>query len=361
VGPLSAATGRAGAIGAFALLLVASPALCAAQSPTWLDPTLLAAAKREGSVVVYTSTNEREGLPLFKMFEDVTGIKVHYIRAGDGMLVSRAMIELRAGQSSFDAIFSHASQKLPQHMLAPFHPTEAKHLNTNARDPDRRWYGVYANYNAPAYNTKMISAQALPRSYEELAQRKEWAGKTAIDGTDFDWLKGFFDHYGETKGTQIIKRLVDTLKPVITDGHLALARSIGSGEYWLSLNNYVMLSNNVKLAGGPIETFPLDPVVLFVSPVAVNAKARNPNAARLVANFMLSRESQAHLAKFGRLPTRGDVQDNPPGILEQLNSKTVVAPARLQRGAGDTGRSRHQGRMGAAADCGASPDTLTPA
>jgi hypothetical protein len=40
---------------------------------------------------------------------------------------------------------------------------------------------------------------------------------------------------------------------------------------------------------------------------------------------MLSRESQAHLAKFGRLPTRGDVQDNPPGILEQLNSKTVVA------------------------------------
>ncbi len=259
------ATGRRRVLAALALLLGASPALGEATAPSWADPTLLAAAKREGSVVVYTSTNEREGLPLFKMFEDATGIKVHFMRAGDGMLVSRSLIELRAGQSSFDAIFSHASHKLPQQMLAQFDPTEARHLMPTARDPDRRWYGVYANYNTPAYNTKMIGTAALPRSYEELAQRKEWAGKTAIDGTDFDWLKGFFQHYGEAKATQIIKGLVDTLKPVITDGHLALARSVGAGEYWLSLNNYVMLSSNVQLAGGPIEIFPLDPVVLFVS------------------------------------------------------------------------------------------------
>ena len=154
----------------------------------------------------------------------------------------------------------------------------------------------------------MISAAALPKSYEEFAQRKEWAGKTAIDGTDFDWLKGFFQHFGEAKATQIIKGMVGTLKPVITDGHLALARSVGAGEYWLSLNNYVMLSSNVQLAGGPIEIFPLDPVVLFFAGVAVNAKAKSPNAARLAANFMLSQDGQGHLAKFGRLPTRGDVQ-----------------------------------------------------
>ena len=71
-------------------------------SHPWLDPTLLAAAKGEGSVTVYTSTNEREGLPLFKIFEDATGIKVHYIRAGDAMLMSRTAIEMRAGQPSFD-------------------------------------------------------------------------------------------------------------------------------------------------------------------------------------------------------------------------------------------------------------------
>ena len=170
----------------------------------------------------------------------------------------------------------------------------------------------------------MISAAALPKSYEEFAQKKEWAGKTAIDGTDSDWLKGFFQHFGEAKATQIIKGMVGTLNPVITDGHLALARSVGAGEYWLSLNNYVMLSSNVQLAGGPIEIFPLDPVVLFFAGVAVNAKAKSPNAARLAANFLLSQDGQGHLAKFGRLPTRGDVQSNPPGILERLHAKAVV-------------------------------------
>src|SRR5687768_14643269 len=160
------------ALAALALTLGIFPGLAVAQaqspsqSPSWLDPALLAGAKKEGSVVVYTSTNEREGLPLFKIFEDATGIKVHYIRAGDGMLVSRSLIEARAGQSSFDVIFSHAAHKLPQQMLAQYVPSEAKYLDPAARDPDRRWYGVYANYNTPAYNTKMIGAAALPKSYE---------------------------------------------------------------------------------------------------------------------------------------------------------------------------------------------------
>jgi iron(III) transport system substrate-binding protein len=314
---------RACISGGMLALVVANGAV--AQERPWLDPTLFEAAKREGSVVVYTSTNEREGLPLFKIFEDATGIKVHYVRAGDSMLMSRMAIEFRAGQSSFDIIFSSAAHKLPNQMLAQYEPPESKAILPTARDPNRRWHGVYANYNTPAYNTKMIRPEQLPKSYEEFAQRKEWAGKTAIDATDYDWLKGFFQHYGAAKATAIIKSMVDTLKPVVTDGHLALARSVGAGEYWMSLNNYVMLSSNVKLAGGPVEIFPLDPVVLFFAGVAVSAKSKHPNAARLAANFLLSQDAQAHLATFGRLPTRSDVASNPPGIVALLHSKTVVA------------------------------------
>ena len=49
----------------------------------WIDPALLTAAKAEGSLIVYSSTNEQEGLPLFKMFEEATGIKVQYVRASE--------------------------------------------------------------------------------------------------------------------------------------------------------------------------------------------------------------------------------------------------------------------------------------
>ena len=31
-------------------------------------------------MIIYSSTNEEEGLPLWKVFEEATGIKVQYVR-----------------------------------------------------------------------------------------------------------------------------------------------------------------------------------------------------------------------------------------------------------------------------------------
>ena len=293
-------------------------------SRPWLDPALLAAAKAEGSLIVYSSTNEQEGLPLFKLFTEATGIKVDYVRASDAVLLSRMAIEFRADQRSYDVVQTATINKMPPQMLAEYEPAEASNISPDARDPNKRWYGVYANYNSPAYNTARVKASELPRSYEEFAQRKEWAGKVAIDGTDNEWLKGMVQYYGERDGIELVKRIVATLRPVVTDGHLAMARATGAGEYWVSLNNYVNLSMNVKLGGGAIDIWALDPVTLFFGQVGVNAKAPHPSAARLAANFMLSRECQEFLARFGRLPTRKDVQSNPPGVIEMLTQKKVV-------------------------------------
>jgi iron(III) transport system substrate-binding protein len=317
-------------VGAAVLSLVVALAAARAQdaaSPAarpWLDPELLAAAKAEGTLVVYSSTNEQEGLPLFKLFTEATGIKVEYVRASDAVLMSRMAIETRADQRSFDIAHTSTINKMPPSMLAAYEPSEVRNIAADARDPGKRWHGVYANYNAPAYNSSKVKASELPRSYEEFAQRKEWAGKVAIDGTDNEWLKAMLQHHGEQKGTEIVRALVTNLRPVVTDGHLALARATGAGEYWLSLNNYVNLSLNVKLAGNPIEVWALDPVTLIFGQVGVNAKAPHPNAARLAANFMLSRECQQFLARFGRLPTRKDVASNPPGVVEMLTEKKVV-------------------------------------
>src|SRR5262249_41057403 len=312
------------AAGVAGLALSLSPPPAVAQSPPWLDSKLLAAAKAEGSLIVYSSTNEQEGLPLFKLFTDATGIKVDYVRASDAILMSRMSIEFRADQKSYDLLQTATINKMPLQMLAEYEPPEARNIAAEARDPNRRWYGVYANYNAPAYNTEKVKPSELPRSYEEFAQHKEWAGKVAIDGTDNEWLKALLQFYGEQKGIEIVKSIVATLRPVVTDGHLAMARATGAGEYWVSLNTYVTLSMNVKLAGGPIEVWALDPVTLFFGQVGVNAKAPHPNAARLAANFMLSQECQQFLAKFGRLPTRKDVASNPPGIVDMLTQKKVI-------------------------------------
>jgi iron(III) transport system substrate-binding protein len=309
--------------------LVLSAALAAHASAqeahAWLDPKLLEAAKAEGGeMTIYSDTNEGEGLPLWKLFTEATGIKVNYVRGADPPLMARMVLEFRGNQKSWDVAQLGTIDKFPPQLLLQFDPSEAKNISPEARDPGKRWYGLYANYNSPAYNTQHVKESELPKTYDDFVQHKEWAGHVAIDATDSEWLFAMYQYFGEDKATKLIKDIVAAIAPVITDGHLAQARSVGSGEYWVSLNNYVNLTMNVKLAGGPIDYFALDPVALTFGAVGISVKAPHPNTALLAANFLLSKECETFLAKFGRIPTRADVESNPPGIVAAINKKKVI-------------------------------------
>jgi iron(III) transport system substrate-binding protein len=322
-----------------ALKLIAAPAILAgvrapsahaqtassAQPPSWMIPELLAAARAEGSLTVYSSINEQEGLPLWKLFEDGTGVTVNYVRSSDSNILARIAIETRARQRTWDLAVTTTVNRLPNEVLLQFDPPEARALIAQARDPNRRWYGVYANYNTPAYNTNLVKKSELPRSYEDFLDRKQWAGKIALDDTDDEWLSAIFIHYGEERGKKLLKDIVATLKPIMVDGHLALARSVGAGEYWLALNNYASLTVNVQLAGAPIEFWALDPVALFFGSVGISAQAPHPKAAQLAANFMLSREAEQFLTRRGRMPTRPDVPVNPPHVTDVLKDRKIIA------------------------------------
>jgi ABC-type Fe3+ transport system substrate-binding protein len=272
----------------------------AAQSPSWIIPDLAAAARAEGALTVYSSMNEQEGLPLWKIFEDAAGVKVNYVRSSDSIILSRIAIESRGRQRSWDLAVTTTVNRLPNEALLQFDPPQARGLIAQARDPNRRWYGVYANYNTPAYNTNLVKPSQLPKSYEEFLDRKEWAGKIALDDTDDEWLSAIIVY-------------------------LALARSVGAGEYWLALNNYASLTVNVQLSGAAIDFWALDPVALFFGSVGVSSQAPHPKAALLGANFMLSREAEQFLTMRGRMPTRHDVPVNPTYVSERLNDRKIIA------------------------------------
>jgi iron(III) transport system substrate-binding protein len=303
----------------------AAAAKTLSQNSSWLMADVTAAARAEGTLTVYSSINEQEGLPLWKIFEDATGVKVSYVRSSDSIILSRVAIENRARQRSWDLAVTTTVNRLPDEVLLQFDPPQAAALIAQARDPNRRWYGVYAHYNTPAYNTDLIKPSQLPKSYEEFLERKEWSGKIALDDTDDEWLCAMIMHYGEERGKKLLRDLASALKPVLVDGHLALARSVGAGEYWLALNNYVSLTVNVRLSGAPIDFWALDPVALFFGSVGISAQAPHPKAALLGANFLLSREAQQFLTKRGRMPTRLDVPVNPADITDRLKDRKIIA------------------------------------
>jgi iron(III) transport system substrate-binding protein len=305
-------------------LALATPATTQAQAQSWLDKKLHEAAKKEGALVVYGSMNEEEALPYYKIFTDATGIKVNYVRTSDTGVMGRIAVEFRAKQHVWDVVMTTPVNRLPDAALAQIDPPEAKGLIPQARDPNRRWYGVYANYNSPAYNTKFVKREQLPKTYEDFLKMKEWRGKIAIDNADSEWLMAMYTHYGEEKGRKLVQDIITTLQPVVTEGHLALARAVGSGEYWVALNNYTNLTVNVKLAGAATDYWAMDPVALIFGSVGVAQNAPNPNAARLLANFVLSKEAQAQLTKRGRIPTRPDTPSNPPEVNETLLKQKII-------------------------------------
>ena len=319
---ISMPVSRAIALSLLAISMV-SPAFAQSQ-PSWLVPDLAAAAKPEGELTIYGSMNEEEALPYWQLFQAGSGVKVNYVRSSDASILARIAIEYRARQRTWDLVATTPVYRLPDEVLLQFEPAEAKNLIPQARAANRRWYGVYGNYNAPAYNTNLVKKADLPKSYEEFLARKEWAGKVAIDVTDSEWLSGIFAYYGEDRGRKLVQDLISTLKPVVVDGHLVVARSVGAGEYWVALNNYVGLTINVMLSGAPTDFWALDPVGLAFGSVGVASQAPHPQAAQLAANFMLSREGQQFLTKRGRLPTRTDVETNPPGVIDRLQQRKVI-------------------------------------
>jgi ABC-type Fe3+ transport system substrate-binding protein len=107
-------------------------------------------------------------------------------------------------------------------------------------------------------------------------------------------------------------------------GHLALARAVAAGEYSVALSNYAHLTMNAKLNGGTTDFWALDPVGVFFNEIGVSANAPHPNAARLAANFVFSKVGQQQLTTRGRVPTRRDVDTNPPGMLKPIEGRKLV-------------------------------------
>jgi ABC-type Fe3+ transport system substrate-binding protein len=308
-----------------ALGVASAAAQSASSSNSWADPDLVRAARAEGgSVTVYSSVNEQEALPFWKLFEDATNLKVEYVRGSDVVLIGRIAIEQRARQRSWDLLLSPAVGRLPRDFMQPIDLSEAKYLMPQARDPERRWYGVYANYDVPSYNSKLVNPSALPKSYEEFLDHKEWAGRIAVEQTDVQWLAALFNYYGEARARKLITDIVTTLKPVVIDGHLALARAVAAGEYAVTLNNYLNLTLNMRLSGAPSDYWGLDPIAVFFGSVAVNPLAPHPKTAQLAANFVLSREAQHMLTTSGRLPVRPDVMPNPGDAVTRLGDRKII-------------------------------------
>src|SRR5262245_42664485 len=160
----------------------AAPVRAQAPEPVAITPALVEAAKKEGTLVLYSSMDLPVGEKLGKAFEAAyPGVTVQIERSGSERLFQRIDQEFASNIRAVDVITtsdaSHIISWKKNKWLAPFVSEDmAKHFLPEYRDPDGMAATSRIYLSSIAYNTNLVKPEEAPKSFADLLDPK-WAGK----------------------------------------------------------------------------------------------------------------------------------------------------------------------------------------
>ncbi|MBM2806606.1 MAG: Extracellular solute-binding protein [Deltaproteobacteria bacterium] len=279
---------------------------------------LIEGAKKEASLVWYTSTSVEDITRLFAAFNKrYPFIKTEYFNAGSARLYNRILNESRVGKVFFDLIAVRGvetQQLINGGFLQPYLSPESAAYPQGFKDTKGYWVDYFDAYNILAYNTKLVAKDQAPKSWEDLLDPR-WKSKIAMDEEMYSWYAAMTVAWGKERAQRYMKALAKQ-DIQLRHGQSLIAQLLAAGEFHMG----VALAHRIekmKEQGAPVEwvtTF--DPITASLHPIAVAAKALHPNAAKLFIDFVLSKEGQQLVLAIGRTPSR-------PGIDTKMQAKNL--------------------------------------
>jgi iron(III) transport system substrate-binding protein len=296
------------------------PALAQSPLATYEGPDrmerIVAAAKKEGSLTLYTTIAEKDLPTLIKPFEARYGVKVNVWRAGTDKVLQRTLAEAAANRNDVDVIHFGAPEMealAREKVLQPVNSPAYKDLVSGSVPAHRQWAATLLSVWVQAYNTNAIRKADLPRTYQDLLDPK-WKGKLGIEAKNQDWFQTVVDlNGGGDKGLKYFSDLVATNGLSIRSGHTLLNNMVVSGEVPMALTVYNYMPEQAKKKGAPIDWFVIEPAVARSNAVGVARKAPRPAAALLFHEFMLT-EAQPLLQSISSMPTTPSVETPLKGV-----------------------------------------------
>ena len=297
----------------------------AAYAPAFaVEPDLIAAAKQEGSVTVYTVMIDQVARPLAEAFEAKYGIKVNSVRAGALEIVRRMSDEAEAGRVQVDIIdgSTYVTPLKQRNLLLDWLPETAANLPKQFVDPDRYWSGVYVLVSVPAINTTLVPAAAEPKDWNDLLlpawkNKMEWSADIANTGAA-GFVGLMLRDKGEENARAFLTRLAGQNIAGIPQTPQVLNQLV-AGEYPLAIMVAVHQVLSAASKGAPVKWLPFSPVIegLVTSSLARNAP--HPNAAKLYDTFLLSDAGQSIFRDNYYIPTSTHIIAKDPRALPNGN------------------------------------------
>jgi iron(III) transport system substrate-binding protein len=288
-------------------LLFAEPARAAAPPPTAVTPELIAAARREGKIALYSGLDLPLSEKLAKGFEaKYPGIAVRVERTGAERVFQRIGQEYSSNIHAVDVVNSsdaaHFIVWKRDGILAPYVPEDvAKFYPAEHKDPDGQFASFRVWLSIIAYNTNLVKAEDAPKSFADLLDPK-WKGKIVkahpgYSGTIMTATYQMQRDLGWTWFEQLAKQ---NIMQVQSSADPPKKLDLGERAVMADGNEYNIFQ--MKEAGRPVEpVYATEGSPLIIGPNGVFKDAPNPNAARLFQSFSLSREAQQLIIDVGGL------------------------------------------------------------
>jgi iron(III) transport system substrate-binding protein len=287
---------------------------------------LLAAAKKEGGLTLYTSIAEKDIPPLREGFEKKYGIKLTVWRAGSDKVLQRSLTETGAHRYEVDAIHIGAPEMEALHreqVLQPVTSPVFKDLIQDAVPKHRDYASTMLTVWVQSYNTNLIKKADLPKSYEDLLNPK-WKGKLGIEAEDTDWFATVATGMGEAKGIKLFKDIAATNGISVRKGHSLLTNLVAAGEVPLALTVYNYMPTAVARKGAPIDWFVIEPAIARANAIGIARHAPHPAAALLFYEYLISPDGQKILASLDYVPSNSTVTSPMKGTKIKLEDPVLT-------------------------------------
>ncbi len=273
---------------------------------------ILADAKKEGRVVVYTTTAPAVHARIKADFEKAfPGIEMDAVRVVGNLINTRVEQERAAGNIDGDAIITSelvwsADAAKKGWLRVPVGPNAQAWPEASLRQGAVPLLGV--NPFVLVYNTNLVKTP--PTSYQDLL-KPEFKGKIGSTALLGDLNVGWYDWMESTQGPGFLAKLA--AQNVKMSGAVAATQGVASGELWLNMWTVFSVTNPLLDAGAPIKTVVVKPSYGAAYGGGVVAGSKRPNAALVFMDYMMSVRGQSQMVGKGEMAS---AMSNVPGSLD---------------------------------------------
>lgn len=274
------------------------------------DKFLVDGAKREGNVQLVTTLRAEEITQLLNAFSGrYPFIRGTAVRGGSERNFARVEQEALAGKLSSDLWHINAtffSLALRKRLIASYLSPESSLYAGRFRRKDGNFVAVEISVGILGYNRSLVPDREAPRHYQDLLNPK-WKAKISMDDSPERELMALMLSWGKDRAFAFMQDLLRQ-EVQIRRGHVLRAQLLCAGEFEISFELNAHSVYPLIHKGCPIGTVSLVPIPAQPGGLAVIRGSRNPHAAVLLYDWILSKEGMTAFTSMGRVGTRADVK-----------------------------------------------------